>query len=79
MNFFESQDTAKRNTGRLIFLFVLAVLSLIVVTNVLLMLIFGFADSSMTGMAATSSFKFDWYTFLLVGAGQGAIGAEGME
>jgi len=35
MNFFESQDTAKRNTGKLIFLFVLAVLSLIIVTNLL--------------------------------------------
>lgn len=68
MNFFESQDAAKRNTGKLIFLFVLAVLSLIVVTNVLVMLIFGFADSSMTSMAATSSFQFDWYSFLLVGA-----------
>ncbi|MFT7208173.1 MAG: hypothetical protein ACI9JU_002942, partial [Pseudohongiellaceae bacterium] len=37
MNFFESQDTAKRNTGKLIFLFALAVLSLIVITNLLVM------------------------------------------
>ncbi len=66
MNFFESQDTAKRNTGKLIFLFVLAVLSLIVVTNILLMFIFGFAETGMTGGAATPSFQFDWTSFLLV-------------
>lgn len=68
MNFFESQDTAKRNTGKLIFLFIFAVLSLIVVTNLLVMLIFGFAETSTTGSVATGSFEFDWYSFLLVGA-----------
>lgn len=68
MNFFESQDTARRNTGKLILLFVLAVLSLIVVTNLLVMLVFGFAGSEMTSMAATSSMQFRWDTFLVVGA-----------
>ena len=50
MNFFESQETAKRNTGKLIFLFVLAVLSLILITNVLVMFLFGFAGSEMTSI-----------------------------
>ncbi|MDD9894942.1 MAG: M48 family metallopeptidase [Gammaproteobacteria bacterium] len=68
MDFFESQDTAKRNTGRLIFLFVLAVFSLIVVTNLLVMLIFGFLGTEMTSMAATQSFQFDWEIFFAVGA-----------
>ncbi len=68
MNFFESQDTAKRNTGKLIFLFALAVLSLIVITNVLVMVIFGFAGSGTTSMAASTSFQFDPIQFLIIGA-----------
>lgn len=36
MNFFESQDRARRKTGQLIFLFALAVLSLIALTNLAL-------------------------------------------
>jgi len=68
MDFFESQDTARRNTGKLIFLFVVAVLSLIVVTNLLVMLIFGFLGTEMTSMAATQSFQFDWGIFFGVGA-----------
>jgi len=68
MNFFESQDTAKRNTGKLIFLFALAVLSLIVVTNILVMALFSFGGTAMTSMAATSSFRFDPLQFLVIGA-----------
>ena len=68
MNFFESQDTAKRNTGRLIFLFVLAVFSLIIVTNLLVMFLIGFAGSEMTSMAAVNTLRFDWGTFWLIGA-----------
>lgn len=68
MNFFESQDNAKRNTGRLIVLFVLAVLSLIIVTNVLVMFVLGFAGTQMTSMAATNSLQFDWGVFLSIGA-----------
>jgi len=68
MNFFESQDTAKRNTGKLIFLFGLAVLSLIVITNLLVMVLFSFASTGATSMAATSQFNFDPMTFLVIGA-----------
>ncbi|NKB34095.1 MAG: M48 family metalloprotease [Pseudomonadales bacterium] len=68
MDFFESQDTAKRNTGKLIFLFALAVVSLIVVTNFLVMLIFGFLGTEMTSMSAMQSFQFDWGVFLSIGA-----------
>ena len=73
MNFFESQETAKRNTGKLIFLFVLAVLSLILITNVLVMFLFGFAGSEMTSMAATNSIEFKWGTFLTVGVAVSVI------
>ena len=68
MNFFESQDTAKRNTGKLISLFALAVLSLIVVTNLLVMALFSFGATSMTSMAATANFQFDPAQFLIIGA-----------
>ncbi|MBL4581685.1 MAG: peptidase, partial [Gammaproteobacteria bacterium] len=68
MNFFESQDTAKRNTGKLIFLFALAVLSLIVITNLLVMVLFSFSSSGTTSMAATTGFHFDPMMFLVVGA-----------
>ena len=67
MNFFESQDTAKRNTGKLIFLFVFAVVLLILITNLLVMLIFGFLGTEMTSMAATQTFEFNWEVFLSVG------------
>ncbi|MDP6096733.1 MAG: M48 family metallopeptidase [Gammaproteobacteria bacterium] len=67
MDFFASQDTAKRNTGKLVFLFVMAVIALVVVTNFLVMFIFGFLGSEMTSMAAISTVSFDWNTFLLVG------------
>lgn len=36
MNFFEQQDIARKNTRRLVFLFVLAVLSLVIITNLFL-------------------------------------------
>lgn len=68
MNFFESQDTAKRNTGKLVVLFAFAVLSLIVVTNLLVMIIFGFVGTETTGIDTSSALQFDWHTFLLVGA-----------
>ncbi len=60
MNFFESQETAKRNTGRLYLLFALAVLSLIVITNLLFLIVFGFASTEMTSMAAVDGFQIDW-------------------
>ena len=73
MNFFESQETAKRNTGKLIFLFVLAVLSLIIITNVLVMFLFGFKGSEMTSMVVTNSIEFEWETFLAVGVAVSGI------
>ena len=73
MDFFESQESAKRNTGKLYFLFGLAILSLIVVTNFLIMFIFGFAASEMTSMAGTQQMRFDWNQFLIIGAAVAAV------
>jgi len=65
MNFFESQDIAKRNTGRLIFLFVLAVISLVVITNVLVLALFRyFPTDSMS--YARPPMAFDWQQVLVV-------------
>ena len=49
MNFFKSQDDARRNTGRLVALFLLAVISLIVLTNLLVMFVFGYFHVEQTG------------------------------
>ena len=68
MNFFESQATAKRNTGKLIFLFALAVLSLIVITNFLVMAVLSFGGAGMTSMAAKTGVHFDLMMFLIIGA-----------
>ena len=68
MNFFESQDMAKRNTGKLIFLFALAVLSLIVITNLLVMAVLSFSGAGMTSMNAKTGVHFDPMMFLIIGA-----------
>ena len=46
MNFFKAQDKARKHTHRLIFLFILAVISLIVLTNLLLIGTLAFMGSS---------------------------------
>ncbi|MDA1371419.1 MAG: M48 family metallopeptidase [Proteobacteria bacterium] len=73
MDFFESQETAKRNTTKLVVLFVLAVLSLIIVTNFLVMVVFGFIGNEMADTAAGNSLLFDWQTFVFIGAAVSAI------
>ncbi len=41
MNFFEAQDNARQSTGRLVLFFLLAVISIIIMTNILVMVVFG--------------------------------------
>ena len=67
MNFFESQDNAKRNTGRLIFLFAMAVISLIVITNLLVMVVFGVMSTQANSVAVATGVQFQWEIFLWVG------------
>ncbi len=75
MDFFTAQDHARRNTGRLVFFFFLAVLSLIVLTNFVVMLVFGFfqpATDINMGRPA-----FDWTVFFTIGTAVLAIVALG--
>ena len=68
MDFFQAQDNARKSTTRLVVLLGLAVLSLIVITNLLVMVLFGYFkmqdELSMTNVVH----EFDWTTFLTVGA-----------
>ncbi len=69
MDFFQSQDTAQNNTRRLIIFFALAVIGLIVITNLLAMLLFGFLGTGQQGITLNSvATQFDWRTFLTIGA-----------
>ncbi|MEX1197995.1 MAG: M48 family metallopeptidase [Pseudohongiellaceae bacterium] len=45
MDFFESQEVARRNTLKLVLLFLLAIISLVAITNVLVVLILGFTQA----------------------------------
>jgi len=65
MNFYASQDAAKRSSGRLVFLFALAVISLIVITNLLVMFAFGF----LAGQSDELSVSIDWGVFAAIGLG----------
>jgi len=73
VDFFRSQDQAKRNTSRLIILFGLAVISLILITNFLIMVIFGFVGTEMTSMVAVNAPRMNWEMFLYVGLGVSAV------
>ncbi len=70
MDFFQAQDSARRSTTSLVVFFILAVLSLIVFTNLLVMVLFGFLKPGEEGVTLSSIVvQFDWQTFLLIGAG----------
>ncbi len=67
MDFFTAQDQARRNTGRLVFFFILAVLSLIVMTNLLVMAVFGFLNAGPYQPGAPMAI--DWQSFGMIGLG----------
>ncbi len=73
MNFFESQDRVRKNTVTLVALFALAVIALIIMTNLLVMMVFGYIDSEQAGNAGMQIQQFDWRTFLTVGAGVAVV------
>lgn len=73
MNFFESQDRVRKNTTLLVVLFVLAVIALIIMTNVLVMIVFGFIDSEQLRDGQTLVRQMDWKTFAAVGGGVGVV------
>jgi Zn-dependent protease with chaperone function/uncharacterized tellurite resistance protein B-like protein len=67
MDFFTAQEHARRSTGRLVVFFVLAVLSLIVMTNLLVMAVFGYFNFN--SFQEGSPFFFDWTVFVAIGVG----------
>jgi Zn-dependent protease with chaperone function len=68
MDFFSAQDQARRNTGRLVLLFTMAVISMIVMTNFLVMAVFGFLERR--GPAEAGALEaLDWQVFGLVSLG----------
>lgn len=66
MDFFESQNLARRNTRYLLLLFFLAVASLIVLTN---LLVFAFANFQDTAHIATGQYYFSWEIFFAISCG----------
>ncbi len=73
MNFFESQDRVRKNTAQLVLLFVLAVVTLIIMTNVLVMMVFGYFNSEELANGGSLLRQMDWQTFLAVSIGVGAV------
>ncbi|MFT6897601.1 MAG: Zn-dependent protease with chaperone function [Paraglaciecola sp.] len=68
MNFFESQDRARKHTFQLIFLFSLAVIILIIMVNLLVMLAFGFINNEQMLNGQSFWQQMDWRTFATIGA-----------
>ncbi len=71
MNFFESQDRARRKTTQLVILFSLAVISLVLLTNVLVVL---FAVFTTQGSVAAADWRaalgsVGWETLVFISAG----------
>ena len=73
MNFFESQDRVHKNTVQLVFLFILAVVTLIIATNLLVMVAFGYINSEQLQGGGTFLQQMDWQTFAAVSAGVGVV------
>jgi len=73
MNFFESQDRVRKSTFRLVLLFGLAVVTLIIMVNLLVMLEFGYINSQQLQDSGTLLQQMDWQTFAAVSAGVGVV------
>jgi hypothetical protein len=73
VNFFESQDRVRKNTTKLVLLFALAVVTLIIMTNLLVMVVFGYINSEQLRDGETLIQQMDWQTFVAVGAGVGVV------
>lgn len=73
MNFFESQDRVRKNTFQLVLLFGLAVITLIIMTNLLVMVVFGYINSEQMQDGGALLQQMDWQTFAAVSAGVGVV------
>lgn len=68
MNFFESQDCARKNTFQLVFLFVFAVVTLIIITNILVMVVMSYFSGDLTTSDNLHSQGIDWKFFVNISA-----------
>lgn len=73
MNFFESQDRVRKNTFQLVLLFGLAVVTLIIMVNLLVMVVFGYINSQQLQDGGTLLQQMDWQTFAAVSVGVGVV------
>jgi len=73
MNFFESQDRARKHTFKLVSLFALAVVALIIMTNLLVMVAFGFINTQQMQSSGALFQQIDWRTFTTVSVAVGAV------
>lgn len=73
MNFFESQDRVRKNTFQLVLLFGLAVVTLIIMVNLLVMVVFGYINSQQLHDGGTLLQKMDWQTFAAVSVGVSVV------
>ncbi|MCP4983882.1 MAG: M48 family metalloprotease, partial [Gammaproteobacteria bacterium] len=68
MNFFEAQDKARRNTSWLVLLFVLAVIGLVVLTNLFLFALLVYLKTNQVVVSADLLYDYySWQEFLFVG------------
>ena len=72
MNFFKSQDIARKNTRYLVVLFLLAILSLVVLTNLLVIVVFNHLNVNVASTEILNS-RFDWNVIIMVSAGVTSI------
>jgi Zn-dependent protease with chaperone function len=73
MNFFEAQDRVRKNTAKLVFLFVLAVVALVIMTNLLVMMTLGYVNSEQLRDGETLIQQMDWRMFVTVTVGVGVV------
>lgn len=73
MNFFESQDRVRKHTFQLVLLFGLAVVTLIIMVNFLVMVVFGYINSEQIQDGGTLLQQMDWQTFAAVSAGVAVV------
>lgn len=76
MDFFESQEVARKQTGRLIFLFVLAVLGIVVMNYVVIATMLGYVEQQ-TEFKITGAHLLNWKLFTIILAGTIVIIAGG--
>ncbi|ASJ73646.1 M48 family metallopeptidase [Granulosicoccus antarcticus] len=69
MNFFESQERVRKNTLLLVLLFGLAVVTLIVMVNLLVMVVFGYINRQQLQEGGALLQQMDWQTIAAVSAG----------